>query len=97
VSPGRLSLRGELTFTTVEQLDEPVERLRSAQQAGRVDVDLGGVTRADSAGLALLVGFIAAARESQFSVAFRGVPDRLQAIARISEVDALLEQGAPAA
>ena len=94
-SPGRMALRGELTFATVEGLDEPVARLLATQQEGRVEVDLDGVTRSDSAGLALLIGFVAAAREAQLNLAFLGVPERLRAIARISEVEDLLGAAAP--
>ena len=97
VSPGRLALRGDLTFATVETLHEPAARLLSAQQAGRVEVDLGGISRSDSAGLALLVGFIAAARDASLQLSFVGVPDRLRAIARISEVDSLLGEAPPPA
>ncbi len=68
----------------------------SAQDQQRVEVDLTGVDRADSAGLALLVGFVAATRAAQVTLTFRGVPERLRAIARISEVEDLLVESAAA-
>lgn len=92
-APGRVTLRGTLTFATVEGLVDDAARVLSAQQQGRVEVDLSGVGHADSAGLALLIGWIAAARAAQVTLTFRGVPARLRAIARISEVEDLLVGG----
>jgi phospholipid transport system transporter-binding protein len=95
-SPGRIALVGALTFASVEATGDDAGRVLSAQQQGRVDVDLQRVERADSAGLALLVGWIAAARAAQVTLAFHGMPERLRAIARICEVDALLAEGGAA-
>lgn len=92
-SPGRVALVGALTFASVEASGDDASRVLSAQQQGRVDVDLQRVERADSAGLALLVGWIAAARAAQVTLAFHAVPARLRAIARICEVEALLAEG----
>jgi len=42
------------------------------------------------------VGWIAAARAARVTLAFHGMPERLRAIARICEVDALLAEGGAA-
>ncbi|RYZ59182.1 MAG: STAS domain-containing protein, partial [Proteobacteria bacterium] len=54
------------------------------------EADLGGVDAVDSAGLALLIGWLADAKRTGGTLRYTGIPDRLLAIARISEVDALL-------
>ncbi len=89
-APGQVAISGTLTVSTVAGLVRESRRFVDAQQGGRVEVDLSGVDHADSAGLALLVGWIADARARGVAIAFRGVPQRLHAIAKISEVDDLL-------
>jgi len=95
-APGRLALRGELTFASVERAGDVRAHLATAGQAGPVVADLSGITRVDSAGLALLVGVIGAARAAGVALTFRAVPPRLRAIARISEVEDLLVETAAA-
>lgn len=93
---GRVVLDGALTVDTVAALAREAPRVLGAQRDGQVEVDLAGVTHADSAGLALLVGWLAEAKAAQVRLAFRAVPERLRAIARISEVEGLLTGAAPA-
>ncbi len=93
---GSVALDGALTVDTVEVLARDCHRLMAANHDGRLEIDLTGVTRSDSAGLALLVGWIAAARANHIALTFRGVPQRLLAIAKISEVDGLLTGAVPA-
>jgi phospholipid transport system transporter-binding protein len=88
---GRVVVRGALTFDTAAALERSARNLIAAAARGEgLDVDLQGVTRADSAGLALLVGWLAQAREAGTTVRYSAIPERLLAIARISEVDGLL-------
>jgi phospholipid transport system transporter-binding protein len=87
---GNVAVAGPLTVDTVGALARDAQRVVGAAQAARVEVDLAGVTEVDSAGLALLIGWIAAARTADVALSFRGVPERLRAIAKISEVDTLL-------
>ena len=94
--PGRIALRGSLTFASVDSLSDEARRVLSAQQDGRVEVDLQGVDHVDSAGLALLITWLSAARAASVALSFRGVPERLRAIARISEVEGLLVESAAA-
>ena len=53
-------------------------------------IDLSGVTAGDSAGLAVLVEWISAARERGTSVRYESVPAQIVAIARISDLEELL-------
>jgi phospholipid transport system transporter-binding protein len=81
-------LVGELTFDTVPDRWEESGSLFDDSAA--VVVDLAGVTRADSAGLALLVGLVRRAKQSGKSLTFRNIPDKLLAIARVTGVETLL-------
>ena len=84
---GRLLVSGELSMATVPGL------LRQAHwQAGDAEIciDLQGVERADSAGVALLVEWQRTARQQQRNIRFQSIPPQMLAIARLSGVDELL-------
>jgi len=59
-------------------------------RATKLVIDCGGVTRADSAGLAVLLDWLAWGRRKSRTVTLENLPAPLVAIARISEVDGLL-------
>jgi len=59
----------------------------------RIEIDLSGVTRTDSAGLALLLEWITWANHTVREIRFRDIPERVDAIARVTEVDELLRKG----
>ena len=87
---GRLRLSGELSFRTVPDL------LRQGrgrfEGASRFHLDLSGVTRTDSAGLALLLEWLQACRRRQQDLLLQDLPESLAAIARVSNLDRLLER-----
>ena len=88
---GAWALRGELTFDTVPALwRESARLLAGAVTDGRVTLDLAGVARTDSAGLALLVAWQGQALAAGHRLHFEGIPERLLAIARISDAESLL-------
>jgi phospholipid transport system transporter-binding protein len=60
-------------------------------------VDCAGVTRADSAGLAVLLDWLAWGRRKSRALSLTNLPESLIAIARISEVDELLQPAAASA
>lgn len=88
---GRFALTGEITFETAERVllasEEPFE------QHTRIEVDLAGVTKADSAGLALLLEWITWANHTVREIRFLSMPERVLAIARTTEVEQLLKRG----
>ncbi len=88
---GVFELRGDLDLATVTALAEELPRPAGAGSA--VTVDLAGVERADSAGLALLVDWTARAAASGEQLVFRDPPAQLLAIARASGVDRILRLG----
>ena len=91
IGEGRFALTGEITFETAERVllasEEPFE------QHTRIEVDLAGVTRADSAGLALLLEWITWANHTVREIRFLSMPERILAIARTTEVEQLLRRG----
>lgn len=91
--PGAFAVSGPVTFATAGDLLE-AGRAGFAGQAA-VTINLGAVTRIDSAGLALLLEWLRLARLERRAVQFTALPDKLLAIARISGVDGLLTDGYP--
>ncbi|MBK8161838.1 MAG: STAS domain-containing protein [Gammaproteobacteria bacterium] len=90
--PSALSVSGELSFATVPALLERGAALLAAG-GGRIRLDLGGVTRADSAGLALLVEWLRLARSRRASLEIMNMPEQLRAIARVCGLDGILPPG----
>jgi phospholipid transport system transporter-binding protein len=89
-APGRVSVGGELSFATAREARQLGLLVLEGSRADRLVVDCGGVTRADSAGLAVLLDWLAWGRRRSRPLALENLPPALVAIARISEVDELL-------
>ena len=87
---GRVVVSGELTFGTAREARQLGVLVLEGSQAQRIVVDCAAVTRADSAGLAVLLDWLAWGRRRSRTVALENLPASLVAIARISEVDGLL-------
>lgn len=91
VAAGRFALCGVMTFDTVAAILRRGEKLFDSHT--RIEVDLSGVTDTDSAGLALLLEWITWANHTVREIRFTGMPRRIDAIARTTEVDHLLKKG----
>ena len=91
VGGGRFELSGEMTFATAEDILRESEEL--FENHTRITVDLSGVTRADSAGLALLLEWVTWAIHTVREIQFLEMPERIMAIAKTTEVDHLLNKG----
>lgn len=85
---GRFALQGAMSFATAQKILKQSERLFPPHSA--LEVDLSGVDRADSAGLALLIEWQSQAANREADIRFSNVPDSLLAIARTSEVQDLI-------
>lgn len=88
---GKFALRGVMTFDTagkiLRQSEEPFE------EHTRIEVDLSGIEKTDSAGLALLLEWITWANHTVREIRFIDTPAKLDAIARVTEVEQLLKRG----
>jgi phospholipid transport system transporter-binding protein len=86
---GCYRLQAPLQFTTVARLRaQGLELIASAQ--GELTVDLSAVPAVDSAGLALLIEWLARARAGGMRLRYQQAPAALLALARLSEVEPLL-------
>ena len=88
---GRFAIKGNLTFDTAEKLLRESEKPFSEHT--RIEVDLAGVKKADSAGLALLLEWITWANHTVREIRYVDIPERILAIARTTEVEPLLYRG----
>jgi len=83
-----LRIQGELDFDSVAGLWETTGALFVANSP--LQVDLGGVSRANSAGVALLVAWLRQARKQQRKLVFINVPVQMQAIIQVADLETLL-------
>jgi len=89
---GRFLLSGTVTMKTAARLRG--EGLRaSAAHSGDVEIDLSAVARVDSGSLALLIDWLAWARAAGRAMKFTALPAVILALARLSDVEALLLAG----
>ena len=87
-SADRYELTGQLKFdTAADALAAITEKLGQSQH---LSLNLAGVTAANSAGLALLIECKAMALRSGKTVSFENIPDALQKIAEVCQVQDLL-------
>lgn len=96
-SPDRetLALAGVLTFATAAQALADGEWALATGAQTRLD--LAGVTRADSAGLACIVALVASASRAGRRLTVVNWPERLRALAAVCDVAELLTPTAAAA
>jgi len=97
---GQFEVEGVLTTPHVARLRAAgLAALRAAAAAtaganagttGELSVDLGKITRVDSAGLALLIDWLAFVQQSGRRLRYSGGPPSLRALARVSDVENLI-------
>lgn len=87
-TPGTLGVSGDLTFATAASALQAARA--ELDRSGQTTLDLSGVTHADSAGLATLLALLAHVRTQGKTLAVANTPEGLQALARVSGVEALL-------
>lgn len=86
---GRCVLSGALTLETTPWVWQQLQD--GSLLNGARTAELSGVTDADSAGLALLVTWRASCKAAGGDLRFENVPQRLVALARLTEAQALLQ------
>jgi len=88
---GRFALSGRMSFDTAGSILSESEDM--FEQHTLLTVDLSGITHTDSAGLALLLEWITWANHTVREIRFEGMPAKIDAIAKTTEVDSLLTRG----
>lgn len=81
-------VHGELDFDSVAHLWETTGSLFRAEPIHRID--LSGVQRSNSAGVALMVEWLRQARRRQWPLAFVNIPDQMRAIIEVAELETVL-------
>jgi phospholipid transport system transporter-binding protein len=90
---GRFVAGGPLTFATARHAREQGLRCLASAAGGELEVDCGGITASDSAGLAVLLDWLGTVKRAGRSLRYTHLPPGLLALGRISEVEELLERG----
>jgi phospholipid transport system transporter-binding protein len=88
VAPGILGVTGLLNFNTAAAATEAIEAALSDTSV--TELDLAGVSHADSAGLSCLVTVMADAARKGHKLKIVHMPSGLQALAQVAEVDHLI-------
>jgi phospholipid transport system transporter-binding protein len=70
-----------------------VKRIRDGNSGEPLQIDCEGITASDSAGLAVLIEWLAEANRRGRTITFVNIPPGIQAAARISDVESLLGTG----
>ncbi len=89
--PGHYRLEGAVRFDA--PLPDELQSPGIVPVAGRAIVALDGLERADSVVLALLVEWVRRARAEGFRLVVAEVPDRLQALIRVTGLGPILADG----
>lgn len=91
---GNWILAGDLSFSSVPDLMKGMD-IRSVD-GDHISIDLAGVTRSDSAGLALLVEWLRESERLGKGITFLNMPAQMQSIARICGLGEILQVNATA-
>ncbi len=92
-SPGQFAARGPLTFATAKLAREKGLAALGAAGSKDMQVDCSGITASDSAGMTVLLDWLAFAKVNGRSLRYGNLPEQVQSIARISDALELLEKG----
>jgi len=90
MADGSWQVCGELSFASVPGLLKRSDMVFAPDDGEPLRIDLAGVPRADSAGLALLVCWVRQARQRNMRVVFRNVPGQMLKIADVSGLSTIL-------
>lgn len=81
---GQITIEGELNMQTVPEVSKQLSEIMAQSDNDALVFDLSGISRSDSAGVALLVEALQIAKMSQRSVTFSHLPQQMKDIAGVS-------------
>lgn len=90
---GRVELRGALTFATARRARLAGLKLLAAPRGSPIEIDCTAVTSSDSAGLAVLLDWLVLASRQGQALRLTNLPAPILAVAQISDVEPILNQG----
>ncbi len=85
---GGFALGGELNFDSVVALHSQSARLFG--EARTVRLDLSGVTRSDSSGVALLVDWLSRAKARGYGLELVNMPSQMRSIMQVADLEEVL-------
>ena len=91
VAEGRLNASGELSYASAAQALPA--GLALIPHGASCTIDLSRVSEADSAGLGVLVEWLATAKRRGSEIRYECIPAQILAVARISDLESLLIGG----
>lgn len=92
-SPGRFAARGALTFLNARSARSEGLHVLRTSSARDLEIDCAEIARSDSAGLAVLLDWMAIMKREGRPLRFGNLPPGLLAVARISGVEEMLQKG----
>ena len=92
-APGRFAARGALTFANARSARSEGLHVLRTSSARDLEVDCSGIAHSDSAGLAVLLEWMAVMKREGRPLCFANLPAGLLAVARISGVEQMLQKG----
>ena len=92
-APGRFAVRGALTFANARSARSEGLHALHTSSARDLEMDCAGIAHSDSAGLAVLLDWMAIMKRDGRPLCFAHLPPGLLAVARISGVEELLQKG----
>jgi phospholipid transport system transporter-binding protein len=87
--PGWARICGRIDVENAAEVFE--QGLLLSGDGPEMDVDLSGLTTADSVTLAVLIAWAGRARKQGKGVHYSGISDQLRALAQLSDVESLLD------
>lgn len=88
-----LFISGVLNFDSVLSLDEEVRAWITGQSATALAINLAEISYANSAAIALALGWLRLARDAGKTLAWQQVPEDMLAMARVGGVETLFKAG----
>jgi phospholipid transport system transporter-binding protein len=92
-APGRFAVRGPLTFANARRArNDGLQALRGSNER-ELEIDCAGITHSDSAGLAVMLDWMASMKREGRPLRYANLPQNLLAVASISGVEEMLQKG----
>lgn len=87
---GQVKLEGLLNFESVPRVWQETQSLLSQSTHTLLQLDLSGVGRSDSAGIAFLIECMRFSRQIGKKINYKNVPEQMLAIVRVCDLEQIL-------
>jgi len=85
----KIVIAGRLDFSTATNALASVSEQIQASTSDHI-IDMAGVTHSNSAGLAVMIEWLAIAHRANQQITFENIPDSLRQISTVCQVDSLI-------